>query len=162
MLRKSWVRMLLWTSLAGLLAAIFLFSAQPKAESDELTEVVAMPLAELIASWRTGPDGYTVQQLYHIVGTIARKLAHFLEYAFLGLLLRLLAMSYGWNEYRLPVIAGVLYAVSDEIHQLFVPGRTGLITDVLIDAAGVCCGVALITWMKHIRRNKNVHDSGSL
>lgn len=36
-------------------------------------------------------------------------------------------------------IEGVMYAANDEIHQLFIPGRSGQITDVLIDSAGQCC-----------------------
>jgi VanZ family protein len=42
-----------------------------------------------------------------------------------------------------PFFTGVLYAVSDEIHQLFVPGRAGQIRDVLIDACGVFVGIII-------------------
>ena len=41
-------------------------------------------------------------------------------------------------------LIGVLYAVSDEIHQCFVPGRSGELRDVLIDSAGVICGVVIL------------------
>ena len=64
-----------------------------------------------------------------------RKLAHFLEYAVLGALL-----ARATDE--LPAFwLGVGYAVSDEIHQAFVPGREAAILDVAIDAAGVLAGV---------------------
>ena len=45
----------------------------------------------------------------------------------------------------LPFIAGALYAVSDELHQLLVAGRAGMLTDVLLDSSGVLTGVLLIT-----------------
>jgi VanZ family protein len=67
-----------------------------------------------------------------------RKLAHAAEYAVLG---ALLARATGRGG--LAFALGTLYAVSDEIHQTFVPGRMGSPFDVAIDAIGVACGVAL-------------------
>jgi VanZ family protein len=68
-----------------------------------------------------------------------RKIAHAAEYAVLGwLLLRAMGRE-------LPAAAiGIAYAVTDEIHQSFVPGRQGAPLDVLIDAAGVLAGVYLL------------------
>jgi VanZ family protein len=70
---------------------------------------------------------------------LLRKLAHAAEYAVLGaLLLRALGRE-------LPaVLAGVAYAVTDEMHQAFVPGRQGAALDVLVDAAGVLIGVYVV------------------
>ncbi len=60
-----------------------------------------------------------------------RKLAHMAEYAVLFALLRRASVG------RAAAFAlSVLYAVTDEWHQSFVPGRAGAATDVLIDAAG--------------------------
>ena len=57
---------------------------------------------------------------------LLRKLAHAAEYAVLGaLLVRALGRA------ALAVAAGVLYAVTDEVHQTFVPGREGAVLDVL-------------------------------
>jgi len=69
---------------------------------------------------------------------VVRKLAHAAEYAVLGaLLVRALRRP-------LPAFAlGVLYAVTDEIHQTFVAGRQGAPLDVLVDAVGVAAGVAV-------------------
>jgi VanZ family protein len=70
--------------------------------------------------------------------TILRKGAHAFEYAILGiLLLRALAAP-------VPAIAAAIaYAISDEIHQAFVPGRHASALDVVIDSAGVVVGVVL-------------------
>jgi VanZ family protein len=69
---------------------------------------------------------------------VLRKIAHAVEFAVLGaLLLRALGSVRG------AVALGVAYAASDELHQVFVPGRRGSVVDVLIDAVGVAVGVAL-------------------
>ena len=69
---------------------------------------------------------------------VLRKLAHAGEFAVLGaLLLRAFAVE------RTALALGIAYAVSDELHQHFVPGRIGSSYDVLIDAVGVAIGVAL-------------------
>jgi VanZ family protein len=67
---------------------------------------------------------------------VLRKLAHAAEYAVLGALLQRATGRVG-----LAVALGTLYAASDELHQAFVPGRTGSPVDVWIDALGVACGV---------------------
>jgi VanZ family protein len=69
---------------------------------------------------------------------VLRKLGHAAEFAVLGALL-VRAIGRAWPAFAL----GVLYAVSDEVHQTFVAGRQGSPVDVAIDAAGVACGVLL-------------------
>ena len=69
---------------------------------------------------------------------VLRKLAHTAEYAILGALL-----ARATERASLAFGLGVLYAVSDEIHQVFVPGRHGAPLDVVIDAVGVAVGIAL-------------------
>jgi VanZ family protein len=67
---------------------------------------------------------------------VLRKLGHVTEYAVLGALLE--------RALRRPLpafVLGVAYAASDELHQHFVPGRTGAPLDVAIDAVGVLVGV---------------------
>ena len=69
---------------------------------------------------------------------VLRKLAHGAEFAVLGaLLLRAL-------RDELPaLVAGIGYAITDEVHQHFVEGRIGSPLDVVIDSAGVALGIAL-------------------
>ena len=45
--------------------------------------------------------------------------------------------------------AGTAYAASDELHQLFVPGRSCQFRDVCIDSAGVLAGVLVFSLIKH-------------
>jgi VanZ family protein len=74
------------------------------------------------------------------------KIYHFLEYAGFGFLLqRGMEKSGGRSLKRILFISllGTVYGASDEIHQLFVPGRRCDPSDFLADAAGVLIGQAL-------------------
>jgi VanZ family protein len=73
---------------------------------------------------------------------LLRKLAHMTEYAILGLLL-----LRATGREAVAVALGAAYALTDEIHQAFVPGRHGAVYDVLIDTAGVLIGVYLVPRM---------------
>ena len=75
---------------------------------------------------------------------VLRKIAHAAEFAVLGALL-VRALLAPWPAFLL----GAAYAVSDEVHQSFVPGRMGSPLDVAIDAVGVGFGVVL--WQRLTR-----------
>ena len=73
--------------------------------------------------------------------TILRKLAHLTEYAVLG--------AFVLRAIRRPAIAVALagaYAITDEVHQLFVEGRHGAPLDVGIDTVGALAGVVVWQW----------------
>ena len=42
------------------------------------------------------------------------------------------------------LVLGIIYASLDEFHQLFTPGRSAQITDVIIDSMGVMLGILLV------------------
>ena len=72
-----------------------------------------------------------------------RKLGHFTEYLILALLVaRALRTNGDWRPRHavLAVLFATAYAMTDEAHQYFVPGRTAAPTDVLIDATGAAAG----------------------
>lgn len=75
---------------------------------------------------------------------IIRKIAHFSEYLVLGVLSYVNMMEYFKDNTHLKALLfSCLYAISDEIHQLFVPSRNGSIFDVLIDTAGAISGILI-------------------
>ena len=77
---------------------------------------------------------------------IIRKLAHFSEYAVLGIGIRNLAVSIGSSRRVLVAAAwalGCLVPLCDETIQLYVPGRNGCLRDVLIDLVGFAAGALL-------------------
>lgn len=73
---------------------------------------------------------------------IIRKIAHFLEFAALGALLsNALYFTYEKHKPFVSFLCGVLYAASDEFHQIFVEGRACRVFDVFIDSLGVISGI---------------------
>lgn len=77
---------------------------------------------------------------------VARKVAHFSEYALLTVLWWR-ALTTRMSDSRavlLAVVIAVAYSITDEYHQTFVDGRVGAVSDVLIDAAGAVSAAALI------------------
>jgi VanZ family protein len=72
---------------------------------------------------------------------LLRKIAHLSEYAILGALL-----VRAVQRPAVAILAGGLYAVSDELHQHFVRGRHAAWYDVLIDTVGVTIGV--LVWSR--------------
>ena len=68
----------------------------------------------------------------HTLSIIIRKLAHYTEYLILGILVMNLNNNKSKSIY-LSIIICLLYAISDEFHQSFVPGRSCQLYDVAID-----------------------------
>ncbi len=122
---------------------IFWFSAQPAVESAKMSHSVGKVIGEVLV-----PDFKTLsaeeqEKIAEKIDYPIRKTAHAMEYAVLGGLLVLMYGSYGIigkKGMAYGILTGVAYAMTDEIHQLFVPGRSCQVTDVLIDSAGVLFG----------------------
>ena len=77
-----------------------------------------------------------------------RKLAHFSIYAFAGIWEFLFLNTFNIKDEKKIVIGtiiGLLYAISDEIHQGFSPGRSPKIIDVIIDLEGNVFGILFTT-----------------
>jgi VanZ family protein len=102
------------------------------------------------AAWRWGPVLAWAALIFTLssipdLGTglggwdlVLRKLAHAAEFAVLGALLVRATGAAG-----LALVLGVAYAITDEVHQQFVPGRMASPLDVAIDALGVAAGVLI-------------------
>ena len=73
-----------------------------------------------------------------------RKLAHFSLYFMVGILIMSLMSTYDLKNIKRMFISwriGIIYAASDEFHQIFIPDRTASIFDIIIDSCGVFCGI---------------------
>lgn len=91
------------------------------------------------------------------LSSIIRKTAHVTAYAILGALI-VWAFSVHRRVTRrlilLSIIVAGVYAISDEIHQAFIPGRSAEIRDVLFDTAGAMIGASLAGWVIIRRQNR--------
>ena len=90
---------------------------------------------------------------------ILRKMAHFTIYMILGILIMSFINLFRFKKgekIAITILAGLGYAAFDELHQSFVPGRTALLTDVMIDTIGVTIGcliiLGIIALVKKIRK----------
>ncbi|MBU0713248.1 VanZ family protein [bacterium] len=78
------------------------------------------------------------------------KVLHFIEYLVYGMTL-LLAYTHTKSPYILrnafvvSMLTGILYAVTDEIHQLYVIGRDCSFGDFSVDVLGVVLGIFLFS-----------------
>ena len=89
---------------------------------------------------------WVVQVLPFMTHHLLRKLAHFCEFAVLGCLLALAFKKYSFYA----LLVGLLCALSDETIQLFVPGRSGQVSDVWLDFGGIATGVlagTVLIWL---------------
>ncbi|WP_054711943.1 VanZ family protein [Bacillus sp. JCM 19041] len=130
----SWTFVLLW------MALIFYLSHQPGDESASLSGGVMEFALGLVNSFMPGINLADVEWVH----TFIRKGAHFGAYFILGILVvNAVGRSglRGRNRIFLAISICVVYAISDEFHQLFIPGRSGQVSDVLIDSLGTCAGI---------------------
>ena len=125
---------------------IFGFSSQDGEASGGLSRNITNKILQISNKYNAlGQE--EKEQIANKTEKIIRKVAHFSIYTLVGLLLMGLLSTYKIKEnWRmiLSVLLGMIYAVSDEIHQSFIPGRTPQITDIYIDTLGVVLGVLLI------------------
>jgi VanZ family protein len=90
------------------------------------------------------------------IHAVLRKLGHFTEYFILGVLIaRALRDERGWQLHHalMAIALAATYAVTDELHQRFVPGRTAAVSDVGIDTLGATAA-QLVLWIREWRRTR--------
>lgn len=133
-----------------LMILIFYMSHQPANDSMQTSNFIVDILKNILNLSNTYND---------LLSTIVRKGAHMGEYALLAIFL-----LYGlYHTYRnkpifvIAFISTVIYACTDEFHQLFIVGRSGQFSDILVDSSGAFIGL-LITYSiyKIYNRNKEV------
>lgn len=122
-----------WLLTVLCMAAIFFFSHQSADESAEVSIEIYSGILALL--------GQVIERLGH---EGVRTIAHFIEYCALGFLMST-SLTFTFSKPK-PWLAWGLaagYAVTDELHQLFVPGRAFQVTDLAIDAGGTLLGIGI-------------------
>ena len=157
MLKKS----ILWIFVIFISVQIFSFSSATAAQSSSTSKKVTEVVVEVVKKTRSVPKTEETT-LFEKCHKIVRKTAHFSEFMLLAIFVADLCRSYRFNM-RVTLIIALLYpllfAAADEFHQLFVDGRSGQITDVLIDFSGALTGTLAFVLCRfillHIRRKKS-------
>ena len=147
------VLMIVW------MVAIFCFSAQPGEESADLSGSFTYLLVD---AW---------DKLFHLDWTESkrleyaafleypiRKAAHMTEFGILALFSHGAIRTYEKYSNKMHYLLALLitfgYAVTDEIHQLFVPNRYGCFTDVLVDTIAALLALCIIYGIFRKKSNK--------
>ncbi len=151
----KFLRFILWACVLAVMAVIFSLSAQPATQSNNLSTGVSKKIVDTLPMTRHKSE-IEKQDIVKRWNRFVRKYAHFAMYFLLGaatmlaLLFTCRNLASLWKLWLICLIACLLYAVSDEVHQHFVPGRGPGILDVLIDFSGASlssffiCGIGTL------------------
>ena len=125
----AWLVTIVW------MAVIFLMSSEVADTSSARSDEIVQTIRSIGVS---APEG--------LLTFLVRKAAHISAYFVLGILICNLLREHHISTKRtilLSILFAMLYACTDELHQVFVSGRSGEVRDVLIDTAGAAVGVAV-------------------
>ena len=128
--------------LAAWMLAIFLFSNEVADSSSARSGVIVEFISQSV-SWSQD-----------LLTFLTRKAAHIFIYFVLGLLTFNVVKDFRLSKKRvvlLSVVFVMLYAVTDEFHQMFVPGRSAELRDVLIDTVAGAAGILLYYFVTKLR-----------
>lgn len=161
---------------------IFAFSARPAEVSSEDSRSIGLLIGELFIPGFEEQSAEAQDRFAEKVDYPIRKAAHASEYAVLGLLTAGVYIAGGAADVgkvndkkkadirnrkkRTPISRGILipwvvttaYAATDEMHQLFVPGRSGQVSDVLLDSAGAMAGLAVLGGIRFLVQRRREND----
>ena len=135
---------------------IFMFSSETRTNSDSrsrgITDTV-VGIYEKVSNEKIDDDKRieVVDTLNHII----RKGAHFSIYLVLGILSYSCFLEYDFSTRKTIVFSityCILYAISDEVHQLFISGRGGRLADVFIDSSGSITGTFVYYLLKVLKK----------
>ena len=133
---------------------VFSFSAQNGSKSSGISNKVAGKIIDIINLTNIGEQEERQIKIEKIEPVI-RKMAHLTIYILGGILIsNMMFQLILKNSIKLKIgisaIFGIVFAITDEIHQLFVGGRSGRIQDVIIDSIGVIIGIVFFQIIRKI------------
>lgn len=137
---------------------IFLFSTDNSVESTKKSNRV---IIEVTSFFKLDLSKKQQQHVIDMFFVPVRKMAHFFIYFVLGI-----ALVSFLREFSIPIrkllllsiFLAFLYACTDEFHQLFVPGRSGQIIDVLLDTFGASVGVFIYYLVFHKKLKEKCYE----
>ena len=143
--------------LASLLCmvVIFVFSSFPAEQSSGMSNPFVETFLSLMAKWfRIGFTEAAVESLHRLI----RKAAHLFIFLTLGICTANTVRHFNKNKKKLnfwvPLLWCSLYAAADELHQYFVPGRSCMWQDWLLDTAGALLGIGIVFLYLRFRNRK--------
>ena len=151
------LRIILLLLILGTCVTIFIFSNEDSEKSGSTSKKITEMITKRLGNIKKF-ENYNNQEAVDTIEVFIRKLAHFSIYSLLGLLIMLLFSTYNFKENKMllyTLLIGLIYAITDEFHQSFIPGRSAQISDVLLDSAGVLFGSLIVLLVIKNIHNKN-------
>ncbi len=137
---------------------IFIFSNQEANKSTKVSDsLIERTIGNIYKIFDKDVDDKKLTKIKSTYAFPVRKLAHVTIYFILGILSILLINEFDIIDKKKLIIAFLiclLYSISDEIHQLFVIGRSGEIRDVILDSCGSFIGIVLINKLIKMKLKK--------
>lgn len=141
----SWVAVVVW------MAVIFIFSAQPADQSSELSKGVTEILVSVAAVvFPIDMESGATQNFIDKLDGMIRVGAHGTVFLILALLMLNALRRSGLKGIKMFLITFAFcafYAITDEIHQIFVPGRACELFDFIVDCIGAALGTVFISFI---------------
>ena len=125
---------------------IFLFSSQSADASSKTSESVTSKIVNMFDPSHKNKTEQEQAVVLENIGNAVRKLAHVLEFAFLGIWTALFCSTFSMKwifVILIPTGACAVFSVLDEVHQIFVPGRSCQFADMVIDTVGAFIGTVV-------------------
>ncbi len=127
------------------MSIIFSLSNQPATDSSQLSDgFISNTIGNVYKLFNGDVSSSELDRIKEKFTHPVRKMAHFTIYMILGILVTLLVREYNFSFWKclfISLFVCLLYSISDEIHQLFVVGRSGEVRDVFIDTCGSFSGI---------------------
>jgi VanZ family protein len=145
MIKKNRIAARIVSSIAVItcMAAIFIFSSQTAAESSAVSGSFIEAVASVFYPDFSDMSAADRQAAVDSLQDLVRTAAHGTIYLVLGVLTAFSLSTYDFpplKSFLLALLICIVYAVTDEIHQFFVPGRSMQLIDVTVDAIGSFAG----------------------
>lgn len=117
------------------MGVIFGFSNETGTSSGGLTEEIIVNVVEIVSDIKK--DTKEMDKMINKLSFPLRKMAHFFVYFVLAFLIMNALITFGIRKKTIIItsLICVFYAISDEVHQLFISGRSGQVSDVLLDSS---------------------------
>lgn len=153
----SWSLFIIW------MIVIFILSAQNAEKSSDTSGSVLTFILNI--TYRGFKDMNPSEQfeLLEIYQGVIRKFAHFFIFGILGVLAvnayKSLKIRDNGKVAILAFATCVIYAITDEVHQLFVPGRAFEFTDIIIDSSGSFIFISLSLLIVYLIENRKEAQS---
>lgn len=147
-------KFLYWIPALIVMIIIFYFSSKTGTESNSQSDPIVLSILRTL---------HLSENIKLFITLLVRKFGHISEFALLGFCVSFaLTKSFSLNWFKTEtyaILISYIYALTDELHQLFVPERSGRFSDTLIDLVGIVIGSLLFVlvyklWSKFIKKEK--------